>query len=935
MKTSVQPVLCGAGRAPAARFVTSLACGLLLLATARGAPDYTFATLAGVVGTSGTNDGAGLAALFNLPGGVAVDSTGTVYVADSANHTIRAITPAGVVSTWAGSAGVSGTNDGPVAAALFRSPQGLALDGSGNLLVADKGNCTIRRITPAGGVTTVAGTAGTTGTNDGAGLSAKFFYPSAVAADGAGNLYVADTGNHTIRKITPAGAVTTLAGKPGASGRTDGPGNLARFSSPFGIVADSAGNLWVADKDNNLIRKVDPAGNVSTFAGAADAGSLDGHGTAASFSQPYGLARDGAGNLYVADGGNFRIRRISPAADVKTPAGATNIVGGVAPQAVAVDTTGNVFMADTGNQVIRRGGLTGGALLIVQANVALGGTVSGSGLYAPGSNVLITATVSNAWVFSSWNDGNVNPSRTVSVPAGGATYTAHFSPLGTVTVLATPAGGGSVKGGGQFVMGSNALVTATATAGWRFLYWNGSATNNPWLFTVASSSMTCTATFAQQSTVTVRASPAYAGTVGGGGTLQVGSTANLSATAAPGWRFTAWNDGNTNASRALAVPAINSTYTASFTMGLGAAADATNLTWSTGGNASWAVQSVTTHDHVAAVKSGTVGAGQQTWCQATTTGPGSLLFWWKVSAATNSPLQFFVGTQLVSQISGNVDWNQYVGYIGTSNQVTLTWVYNKGSAAGSDAGWVDQVTWMPCDYVTNAPQIFYQDPTGTLASWVLSSGGGMRFARLLANTGSLALKAVGDIDGDGVGDLLFQTANGATTVWFMNADGSLRSTRALWALGGLAVKACGDYEGTGHAQVFFQDAAGNASYWRLDTNGNNLGSVSLGAMGGWMLRGLGDLDGDHKAELFWQNAAGQVVVWYHNPNGTIRSVLAFNTGGWLLSGVVDIDADGVSDLLWQDGVGNTGGWFMNSNGTARAASYWWNTGGWKLKAAGR
>ena len=597
------------------------------------------------------------------------------------------------------------------------------------------------------------------------------------------------------------------------------------------------------------------------------------------------------------------------------------------PRAVAVTASGASYTAVFAPTV----------LITAQATPANGGGVTGSGTYVVGSNAVLAATSASQWRFISWTDGVTNNPRTVVVPSVSATYTANFGPLATVSVSANPISGGSVSGGGQYVVNSNATVTATASNNWLFMNWNGSVTNNPWTFVVVSNGCACTANFVHASVVSVLANPASGGSASGGGTALSGGNMTLIANAAPGWLFTTWNDGNTNTSRSILVPVANITYTANFVRGIGAAVDATNLTWSTGGNANWTVQSTTTRDGVAALKSGPLSVGQQTWFQTTTNGPGSLLFWWKVSSATNSSLQFFVDTQLVSQISGNVDWNQYVGYIGTSNQVTLTWVYNKGSAAisGSDAGFVDQVTWLPCDYVTNAAQIFYQDPTGTLASWVLTGNGGMRFARLLGNTGSLALKAVGDIDGDGVGDLLFQTANGATTCWFMNADGSIRSTRAMWALGGLTIKACGDYEGTGHTQIFFQDAGGNTTYWRLDTNGNNLGTVTLGAMGGWMLRGLGDLDGDHKAELFWQNAAGQVVIWYHNADGSMRGVAAFSTGGWGLCGVVDIDGDGVGDLLWQDGVGNTGGWFMNSNGTARAASYWWNTGGWKLKAAGR
>ena len=185
------------------------------------------------------------------------------------NDTIRKITPAGVVTTFAGTAGQSGSADGTGAAARFTNPEGTAVDGAGNVYVADTFNDTIRKITPAGVVTTLAGTAGQGGSADGTGAAARFAFPTGVAVDGAGNVYVADTDNDTIRKITPAGVVTTLAGTAGQSGSADGTGAAARFNSPFGLAVDGAGNIYVADEDNDAIREITPAGVVSTLAGTA------------------------------------------------------------------------------------------------------------------------------------------------------------------------------------------------------------------------------------------------------------------------------------------------------------------------------------------------------------------------------------------------------------------------------------------------------------------------------------------------------------------------------------------------------------------------------------------------------------------------------------------------------------------------------------------
>jgi serine/threonine protein kinase, bacterial len=295
------------------------------------------ALFAGDIQASGSADGVGVAARFSGPLGVATDTAGNVYVADGENNTIRKITPAGVVTTLAGTVGVIGSADGTGAAASFHFPQGIATDSTGNVYVADFSNNTIRKITPAGVVTTLAGTAPPPslggphavmgGSADGTGAAAGFNGPTGIATDSAGNLYVGDTNNQTIRKITPAGAVTTLAGTAHLLGSTDATGAAARFTLPQGVATDSAGNVYVADEGNSIIRKITPAGVVTTLAGTAGVlGGTDATGAAASFRFPVGVSTDSAGNIYVADTGNHTIRKI-------TPNGAVSTVVGVAGQA--------------------------------------------------------------------------------------------------------------------------------------------------------------------------------------------------------------------------------------------------------------------------------------------------------------------------------------------------------------------------------------------------------------------------------------------------------------------------------------------------------------------------------------------------------------------------------------------------------------------------
>jgi hypothetical protein len=338
---------------------------------------YTFTTIAGNSGF-GSVDGTGSVARFNLPAGVAVDIAGNLFVVDRKNNTVRQVTPAGVVTTIAGKAGQTGSTDGAGNVARFNNPWGVAVDSADNIYVADSGNYSIRKIATVGSnwmVTTMAGLAGNPGYMDGTGNAARFNAPTGVAVDGAGNVYVADQGYDTIRKLTPAGAtwvVTTLAGVPGDPDTADGAGSGARFSSPTSLAVDSTGNLYVADAGNNAIRKLTQIGTnwvVTTLAGvsARFGGSTDGTGSAARFGAPYGVATDSAGVVYVADTGNNTIRRIAPGAVVTTMAGTPGPgqsgdidgTGSVArfsgPFGVAVDKAGAVYVTDTSNNSIRKG----------------------------------------------------------------------------------------------------------------------------------------------------------------------------------------------------------------------------------------------------------------------------------------------------------------------------------------------------------------------------------------------------------------------------------------------------------------------------------------------------------------------------------------------------------------------------------------------------
>lgn len=346
-------------------------------------------TLAG--STKGFLNGTGTAALFNFPKGIAVDSSGNVYIADSENHRIRKTTSAGVTTTLAGS-GTAGYADGTGTAAQFNYPFGLAVDATGNVYVADSKNHCIRKITSTGVVTTLAGLPSGTfpdygGYADSNGTNAKFSEPYDVTVDSAGNVYVADYGNFLIRKITPSGDVTTLAGS--SSGYADGQGTAAAFYYPQGIVVDGSGNIYVADRENQRIRVINQStGTVSTLAGSTQ-GFADGTGAAAQFNDLTGVARDSSGNLYIADKDNHRIRKVSSSGVVTTLAGSgvagfADATGTLAqfntPTSVAVDSSGNVYVSDYNNQRIRK--ITSAGVVTTLAGSSTAGSNNGTGASA-------------------------------------------------------------------------------------------------------------------------------------------------------------------------------------------------------------------------------------------------------------------------------------------------------------------------------------------------------------------------------------------------------------------------------------------------------------------------------------------------------------------------------------------------------------------------
>ncbi len=825
-----------------------------------GATSYTFTTLAGIPET-GSADGAASAAQFNFPLKAATDASGNIYIADTSNNLIRKITPAGVVSTLAGSAGNRGSGDGVGSVARFFSPSGVAVDGSGNVYVADAGNDTVRKITPAGVVTTLAGAAGVVGSADGTGSAATFSGPSGVAVDSAGFLYVADTNNSVIRKITPAGVVTTFAGTAGVIGSADGSGSAAGFNKPTGLTVDASGFVYVADTQNRTVRKITPAGGVTTLAGSPGVGSsIDGTGSLANFQTPSDIAVDISGSLYVADSIACKIRTITPEGEVTTLAGqGPNTISldgtGTAavfsnPTGVAIDPSGNVFVVDSNVSTIRK--ISAGAVVTTFAGTTHYGSADGTGSAAQFSNpsgVAVDSSSGFIYVADTTND-----------------VIRKISPTGAVTIFA-----------GQ--IGNPGLLDGTGTAA-RFQSPKGVAVDGSGNVYVADTI----------NEVIRKITPDGAVTLFAGKPFQVGS-ADGTGTAAQ--FFLPYGLGVDLSGNVYVADGVNSTIRKITPAGVVTtlAGKAFN-TGSADGTGSAAQFNFPTNVAVDAAGNVFVADANNSSIRKVT----------PLGVVTTLATQA-VGSGIALDGSGNI----YTTYGNSICKITPNGVLTTlagsflGSGSSDGAGSAAQF---------NGPWGIAMDALGNL--YVADTNN----HTIRKGIPALAAPHYGDFNGDGQTDILWEnTVSGQRYMWLMNgtsygAGADLGILPPEWRIAGT-----GDFNADGQTDILWEDTVtGDRGIWLM--NGwTVIGWSDLGIMPtDWHIAGTGDFNQDGQTDILWENTVtGQRYMWVMN--GTSYGAgadLGTLPPEWRIAGTGDFNGDGQTDILWEDTVtGDRGIWLMN------------------------
>jgi hypothetical protein len=877
------------------------------LAIASAQAGYQFTSIAGTTS-------------FNSPYGLAVDASGNVYVADSFNDVVEKITPDGTASILAGTAGAAGFVNGTGTGAQFSSPRGVAVDTNGNVFVADAGNNAIRKITPNGDVSTYASGFTVPG-------------PWGLCVDHQGNVVVADTYSHTIRKITPAGVVSILAGADGISGTQDGAAASARFNRPTGVAVDSIGNIYVADTANHAIRKLAPYGVVTTLAGGGASpgghfGFVNDTGANALFAFPHGVAVDSEDNVYVADASNNAIRKVTPDGVVTTFAGAATagLVNGseatvrfFSPNGVAIDQNGNFYIADTLNNKIRKG--------VPDPTIPLFTTQPLSQTFAVGYSVTFTATaVGIPAPAYQWRKNGID----ISGATGSSFTIANIAVTDAAgyTVVASNSVG-SVTSTAAVLTVVPAVAPASATTGdfdndgQSDLFWQNTVTGERsfWLMNGTTFKVGVSlGMFAPDWTI-----------VGSGDFNHDGQTDLLWQNTITGER-TIWLMNGTTFSLGVDL----GTYSTDLRiMGSGdfngdGQTDIVVENTISGEATIWLMNGTTK------ISEASLGIRPTAWSIAGTgdfNGDGKMDLVWQNAATGERTVWLMSGTTMSSEVS--------LGIVAKQFQIVGTGDYNrdgKTDLVWTDTSTGERSVWMMNGLVHSSTvalqsvslewsmdrpvfltaqtahadfnadgqtDVVWQNRTTGERTISFMNGVSITSTVSLGTTSTdWVISGTGDFNQDDKPDLVWtNTVTGERTVALMDGTTVLSNVPLTTISPVWAISAIGDFNYDGKPDIVWTNTVtGERSIWLM--NGTVFGSgVSLGTVPTeWKIATTADLNGDGKADLVWQNTStGESSVWLMN-GGSFTAGIALDTlpVQWSIVGTGDFNEDGKADLVLQN-----------------------------------
>jgi large repetitive protein len=843
----------------------------------------------GTYGFSG-DGGPATSAELERPFGVAVDSAGNLYIADDVNNRIRKVTPDGTITTVAGNGscaivvdyGCYSGDGGPATSAELSDPYGVAVDGAGNLYIAELTNHRVRKVTPGGTITTAAGTVYGYGGDGGPATSAEMYQPVGVAVDGAGNLYIADAEGARIRKVDAStGVISTVAGNGTAGYNGD---NIAATSAelyqPYGVAVDGAGNLYIADQYNHRIRKVTPDGIIATVAGNGTLGTSGdgGAATSAELYYPESVTLDAAGNLYIADRGNPRIRKVTPDGFITTVAGngipGYSGDGGPAtsaelygPYGLAADRAGNLYIGDYNSRVRKVDVSDPPSLTFPNTIVGDASPAQDVALLNLGNAPLDVSQISVATNFS------LGGADTSCSTAGQTLNAAESCILG---IEFDPLSAASFDG--SVVLTDNSLNVTNAV---QSIGLSGTGTPPPLITpTITVTPAQSTITSAQPISVTVAVSG------GNGNPTPTGSVVLSSGS---------YNSAPTTLTAGSATVVVTAGQ-------LAVGSDTLTATYTPDGGSS------------------------STYTTANGTAPETVVQAIGSCATANpnpnpNPVSFAAVGDFNGDCTSDLLWHN------SATQQVYEWLMSGATFTGSGSpgtrtsDWVIQGTG-DFDGDGKADILWRNTTTGVVEIWLIN-GTTASSTTLGSVTSDWVIQGVADFNGDGKADILWRNSTtGQVYLWFMNGTTVASSASVSYVSSDWVIAGIGDFNGDGNADILWRNSTtGQVYLWLM--NGTTI--VSTGTPGtptsDWSIAGVGDFDGDGRSDILWRNTTtGQVYLWFMNGTTfTSSGSVTYVSSDWVIQGVGDYDGSGRAGILWRNSTtGQVYVWLMN--GTTLASS---------------